>query len=120
MAFQFENKFKSDVVEKLKLARSEEIKILQPIETGTISAIFIKEGMKVKIGMYEKNIVFATVTAIMEDKIIAHCSYFQKSYYLHFTSFLAADSLPDRKIQTHPNVLLSRKLPVRPKKCSRN
>ena len=41
-------------------------------------------GMDVKIGMYEKNIVYATVTAIMKDKIIAHCSYFQKSYYLSF------------------------------------
>ena len=44
----------------------------------------LKEGMKVKIGMYEKNIVYATVTVILEDKIIAHCSYFQKSYYLSF------------------------------------
>ena len=44
----------------------------------------LKEGMRVKIGMYEKNIVYATVTAILEDKIIAHCSYFQKSYYLSF------------------------------------
>lgn len=44
----------------------------------------LKEGMRVKIGMYEKNIVYATVTAILEDKIIAHCSYFQKSYYLCF------------------------------------
>ena len=41
-------------------------------------------GMEVKIGMYDNNIVLATITAILEDKIIAHCSYFQKSYYLSF------------------------------------
>lgn len=33
-----------------KVIPSGEIKIVQPIETGTISAIFIKEGMKVKKG----------------------------------------------------------------------
>ena len=41
-------------------------------------------GMDVKIGIYDNNIVLATITAILEDKIIAHCSYFQKSYYLSF------------------------------------
>ena len=44
----------------------------------------LEVGMEVKIGMYEKNIVYATITTILEDKIIAHCSYFQKSYYLSF------------------------------------
>lgn len=44
----------------------------------------LEVGMDVKIGMYDKNIVRATITAILEDKIIAHCSYFQKSYYLSF------------------------------------
>ena len=41
-------------------------------------------GMDVKIGMYDDNVVMATITAILKDKIIAHCSYFQKSYYLSF------------------------------------
>ena len=44
----------------------------------------LEVGMDVKIGMYDNNVVMATITAILEDKIIAHCSYFQKSYYLSF------------------------------------
>jgi hypothetical protein len=41
-------------------------------------------GMDVKIGKHNKIDVLATITDIIDNKVVAHCSHFNKPYYLCF------------------------------------